>query len=219
MQPVLYVGNRNYSSWSLRPWLCLKWAAIAFDERFIELDQPGYGAEGIEEIKRISPAGRVPVLMVDGHAIWDSLAIAEWAAEQPDAKLLPDAWKCRARARSLAAEMHSGFPALRNELPANIRRRCKATGLSAEAQRDIARIDHMWAAREGSYICGARSIADAFYLPVATRFRTYNIVLSPQAAAYCNLMLSDPAFVEWEAKVLAEPERHFQRAPIDSLYR
>jgi glutathione S-transferase len=225
MTPHLHIGNRNYSSWSLRPWLCLRWAGIAFDETLIELDQPGYGAEGIAAVRAVSPSAKVPALRVGDTTIWDSLAIAEWAAEggTPGA-LLPADRERRAVVRAACAEMHSGFPALRRDLPMNIRRRCVATDLPDDTRRDIARVESLWTtlraanAADGPWLFGARSMADAFYLPVATRFRTYGVALPPAARAYVETTLADTAFREWEARVLAEPAVRFSRAPIDSLY-
>ncbi len=223
-RPRLFVGNRNYSSWSLRAWLCLEWAGIAHEQIAVELDQPGYGTTGIAELRGLSPTAKVPVLHTDNAVVWDSLAIAEWAAEQA-----PELWPAdptlRARARSLAAEMHAGFAALRRDLPMNISRRCVATALPQETRVDIARIDEMWsegraaAAGGGPYLCGERSIADAFYLPVATCMRTYAVALSAPAQAYADLLLADPSFRTWEQAVLSEPYRPFSRAPIDDLYR
>lgn len=225
MTPHLHIGNRNYSSWSLRPWLCLRWTGIAFDETLIELDQPGYGAEGIAAVRVVSPSGKVPALRVGATTIWDSLAIAEWAAEAgaPGA-LLPADREARAVIRAACAEMHSGFPALRRDLPMNIRRRCVATDLPEDTRRDIGRVESLWStlraghAANGPWLFGTRSMADAFYLPVATRFRTYGVALSPTAQAYCETTLADSAFREWETRVLSEPAVHFSRAPIDSLY-
>lgn len=226
MQVQLYIGNRNYSSWSLRAWLCLRWAGIPFDETLIELDQPGYGEGRIAEVLAVSPSGLVPVMRQAGEPVWDTLAIAEWAAEQTRGPaLLPSDPLQRAQVRSAVGEMHAGFAALRRELPMNLRRRCRAFGLSPAAQADIARIDQMWASlRErhgagGPFLFGARSLADAFYLPVATRMRSYDIALSPAAQTYGQTLLADRDFGEWEARVLAEPPRPFSRAPTDQLYR
>lgn len=225
MTPHLHIGNRNYSSWSLRPWLCLRWADIAFDETLIELDQLGYGAEGIAAVRAVSPSGKVPALRVGATTIWDSLAIAEWAAERgsPGA-LLPADRERRAMVRAACAEMHSGFPALRRDLPMNIRRRCVATDLPDDTYRDIARVEQLWGTlraahvADGPWLFGARSMADAFYLPVATRFRTYGVALSGAAQAYIETALADVAFHEWEERVLSEPAVRFSRAPIDALY-
>lgn len=226
MKPHLFIGNLNYSSWSLRSWLALRWAGIEFDETLIELDQPGYGEGSIGDVVAVSPSGRLPVLNIGNVAIWDSLAIAEWAAENSTTgPLLPDDPLDRAQMRSVVAEMHSGFAALRRDLPMNIRRRCVARDLPKETAAEIGRIDRMWAglrsshAQGGPWLFGRRSLADAFYLPVVTRLRTYAVTLSPDAHAYCETALADPAFADWERKVLAQPDRRFSRAPIDDLYR
>ncbi len=210
--PILFIGNKNYSSWSMRPWLALKWAGIAFDERLIPLGGVGYGKSQIPEVLAVSPSGKVPALQVDGHTVWDSLAICEWAAEQNPA-LWPQDPAVRAVARSAAAEMHSGFAALRRDFSMNLRRKGepRKTATSADAQADIARIDELWSQMRtqfgggGGYLFGDRCIADAIYAPVATRFRTYGLALSPAAQAYADALLADPAFQEWEAAAAAEP--------------
>ncbi len=224
MTPTLFVGNYNYSSWSLRPWLCLAWAEIAFAERFVDLDQAGYGGDGIAELKAISPTAKVPVLEIDGTRIWDSVAIAEWAAET-SGQLLPSAPVERALVRSAVAEMHSGFAALRRDLPMNIRRRCRAHGLPADTLRDLDRLSTLWDwgrnrfGDRGPYLFGQRSLADAFYLPVAARLRTYAVALaSDQAERYGAMLLEDEAFQIWEARVLAEPVRAFAQVPLDAVY-
>lgn len=224
MKPRLYVGNRNFSSWSLRAWLCLKWSGVAFEETFVELDQPGYGEGRIAEVLAVSPSGRVPALDLGRAVVWDSLAIAEWAAEQPGARLWPGDALLRAQARSVTAEMHAGFSGMRRDLSMNIRRHCTATGLPPETVADVARVDSMWSGlrrahgRRGPWLFGERSIADAFYLPVATRFRTYGVALSRDAQDYAQALLADPAFGEWESALLAEPARRFTRAGFDDLY-
>jgi glutathione S-transferase len=222
---LLFVGNRNYSSWSLRPWLVLKWSGLPFAEQLINLDQPGYGESKIAEILAVSPSGKVPALQVGATAIWDSLAISEWVADAaPAAQLWPANVLHRAVARAVTAEMHSGFTGIRRDLSMNIRRRTKAKGLPLETLADIARIDHLWTETRqgygaaGSYLFGHRTIADAFFTPVATRFRTYGIGLSDGAQAYCDTLLGDDGFVVWEQKVLAEPATRFSRAKIDDLY-
>lgn len=224
MTPRLTIGNRNYSSWSLRPWLCLRWANVVFEERFFDLDQPGYGEDGIAALLALSPNGKVPLLEVDGGAIWESVAIAEWAAEQPGAALLPADPLLRAQVRAAVAEMHAGFPALRRDLPMNIRRRCVASNLPADTTRDLKRLDALWSGMRrahgarGPYLFGRRSMADAFHLPVATRLRTYAVTLSPESDAYGRTLLADPAFLEWERRVLAEPRTIFSRAPLDAVF-
>jgi glutathione S-transferase len=225
MKPHLFVGNRNYSSWSLRGWLCLKWAGIAFNESVIDLNQPGYGEGRIADVLAVTQSGKVPAMRIGGETIWDTLAIAEWAAENSrgDA-LLPADSLVRAHVRATVGEMHAGFTALRTELPMNIRRRCVARGLTDAAKADIARIDQLWSsarqkyAKSRPFLFGPRSIADAFFVPVATRFRTYGTTLSPTSQQYCDLLLADAAFREWEAMVIAEVPKPFSRANIDGLY-
>lgn len=224
-KPHLYIGNCNYSSWSLRPWLALRWAGIDFDETSIDLDQPGYGAGGIAAIRAVSPTGKVPLLRIGGEAIWESIAIAEWAAEnsRTGALLLVDPGCTRPGARRDLRDARR----LRRVAPRlliNIRRRRRAGGLAAETLADIARVDAMWSelrgrhGARGPYLFGARSLADAFYLPVATRFRTYAIALSPAAQAYCDTLLADAAFRDWEARALAEPAKPFSRSGTDAMY-
>jgi glutathione S-transferase len=223
MKAQLWIGNRNYSSWSLRAWLCLKWAGVDFSETRIDLDQPGYGERRIAQVLAVSPSGMVPVLKLGSETIWDTMAIAEWAAETAP-ELLPSEHLARAAMRAAAGEMHAGFAALRSELPMNIRRRCKAEGLSGSARADVERIDRLWAtlreryAAAGAFLFGKRSIADAFYLPVATRFRTYGVALSAPAQAYADALLRDADFLVWERAALAEDPKPFSRARIDSLY-
>lgn len=210
--PVLFIGNKNYSSWSLRAWLALTWGGLAFEERVLPLGATGYGKSHMPDILAASPSGRVPALRLDdGVTIWDSLAISEWAAEQAPS-LWPSAAKARAHARAAAAEMHSYFQPLRREAPMNLRRRVKSPPpFSPEAAGDIARIEELWTmlrrlyGAEGPFLCGARSIADAFYAPIATRFRTYAVPLSPLAKAYCDTILSDAAFRAWDAAAANEP--------------
>lgn len=222
MTTTFYYGVRNYSSWSLRPWLALKWSGIAFKEAFVDLDQDGYGRSEVKDILAVSPSGKVPALHVDGLTIWDSLAICEWAAEQAPA-LWPADPRRRAEARSVACEMHSGFPAVRRDLSMNMRRRVPAQDWAADVRRDIARILEIWTTfrgrygAEGPFLFGVRSIADAFFTPVATRFRTYSVTLPPVAKSYADALLADPAFLEWER--LAEKEwRPFRSAPFDAMY-
>ncbi len=208
--PTLYIGNRNYSSWSLRPWLALKWAKVPFDEVVIPLGGPGYGKSQIPEILAVSPSGRVPALELHGTTNWDSLAIAEWATEQPNAGLLPSDPLARAVCRSAVAEMHSGFPAVRRDLSMNLRRRTRATGLPADTLTDIHRITELWSdLREkyggsGPWLFGQRSLADAFYAPVVTRFRSYGIDLPEVCASYSQALFGDPDFRAWEAGAEAE---------------
>jgi glutathione S-transferase len=212
MTTVLYIGNKNYSSWSLRPWLVLSWAGIPFEERVIPLGGPGYGQGKIAEVLAVSPSGRVPALAEGDLTVWDSLAIAEWAAERaPAARLWPEDPKTRAVCRSITCEMHAGFGALRRDLSMNIRRRTTARAWPDDTLADIARVEQLWAAtraRHGSggpFLFGARTIADAFYAPVATRLRTYGVAVQPATQAYCEAIFADPAFRAWEAAAEAEP--------------
>jgi glutathione S-transferase len=209
----LYIGNKNYSSWSLRPWLLMRQAGIAFDEVKLRLD-----FDDASPFKRtlatIAPSGRVPVLVDDGFAVWDTLAIAEYLAEKfPNKALWPASMRERARARSLCAEMHAGFAALRNSLPMNIEASLPEVGarkLRDEPQvaRDVARIVAMWseqlAVSGGPFLFGGFGIVDAYYAPVCTRFRTYGVALPPDAAAYARRALEMPAMQSWEAEARAE---------------
>jgi glutathione S-transferase len=205
--PRLYIGNKNYSSWSLRPWLVLRWGRIPFEEVEVRLDQPGYGVGGIAQIRAVSPTGQVPALVVDGYSIWDSLAISEWAAERSvTGSLWPNDGAARAMARAVTCEMHSGFAPLRRDLPMNITRRCQPPPESwpAETTRSIARIEELWVQMRarygaaGSFLFGSRSIADAFFTPVATRMRTYGVTLAAEAANYRDTLLANDDFREWE---------------------
>lgn len=209
MKPVLYVGNQNYSSWSMRPWLALTWAEIAFETRVIVLGGPGYMNRQMSEVLAVSPSGAVPALHVEGETIGDSLAIAEWAAERTPS-LWPEASITRALARSAAAEMHSGFGAIRARLPCNIRRRAEPREFDEEVRREVARIDALWVSLTsrfgGPYLFGASpTIADAFFTPVATRFRTYGVEVSAVAQRYADVLLANPAFLAWEKAGIAEP--------------
>lgn len=210
-RPLLYVGNQNYSSWSLRPWLALTWGGIPFDLCVIPMGGPGYTKRKSPEILRVSPSGTVPALGVGGETITDSLAICEWAAEQAPA-LWPRDAMTRALARSATAEMHAGFGALRSKLPCNIRRRTEPRAVDEDLRADIDRIEAIWAgllARFGGpYLFGATpTIPDAFFTPVATRFRTYGIELSKTAQAYAGTLLQNDAFRMWEAAGIREPWR------------
>lgn len=210
--PTLFIGNKAYSSWSMRPWLALKWAGVVFEERVIPLGGVGYGKSKIPEVLAVSPSGRVPALEIDGLTIWDSLAICEWAAEQHPA-LWPQDPIARALARSAAAEMHSGFAALRGHYSMNLRRKGQPTKQppADNVLADIARIDELWShlrgrfGGAGAHLCGPRSIADAMFTPVATRFRSYGVALSAPAQAYADTLLADPAFQEWDAAAQVEP--------------
>lgn len=218
--PVLHIGNKNYSSWSMRPWLALKWGEIAFDEHIIPLGGEGYGRSEIQAVREVSPSGRVPALHINHAVIYESLAICEWAAEQTPA-LWPSNALTRAEARSVACEMHAGFAALRRDLSMNIRRRLQAApALPADARVDLAQLYATWARlldrSGGPFLFGARSIADAMFAPVATRLRSYAIEAPAHAAAYCRAIFSDAIFQEWERAAEAEPWTIEQ---TEALYR
>ena len=176
---TLLIGSKNYSSWSLRPWLFLRKAAFEFTEQIVHFDESGYQAR----IAAVSPSHRVPLLIDADTKIWDSLAICEYAAESTH-RGLPGDRIARARARSVAAEMHSGFQALRNECPMNVRARNRRVPLTPELQADVARIDEIWSGcrkehgNAGGWLFGDFSIADAMFAPVFFRFQTYGAALS-----------------------------------------
>ena len=210
MKPILYVGNRNYSSWSMRPWLALTWGGIDFETRVVPLGGHGYASRQMPSVLAVYPAGTVPVLHVGDDVIGDSLAISEWAAERAPA-LWPEASVARAQARSAVCEMHSSFAALRATLVCNIRRRAEPRSLGEEVRRDVARIEAIWTSLRarfgagGPYLFGDRpTIADAFFTPVATRFRTYAVKIGAEAQRYADVLLKNPAFLEWEAGAVAE---------------
>jgi glutathione S-transferase len=208
MPLTLVIGNKNYSSWSMRPWIALKACNIAFDEVSIPLYT---GDADKQRILKFSRSGKVPVLVDGDITVWDSLAIIEYAAERfPDAKLWPEDRASRAHARSVSAEMHSGFAALRNECGMNLHRPVGTKALSADARADIDRIQESWAeCRErygklGPYLFGAFSGADAMYAPVVHRFRTYAIGVSLPVRDYMATMMALPAFQQWTRAGLAE---------------
>ncbi|MEQ1708287.1 MAG: glutathione S-transferase family protein [Terricaulis sp.] len=206
--PILYIGNKNYSSWSMRPWLALKWGGIAFEERVIPLGGEGYGRSEIKEVRAVSPSGRVPALHLGATIIHESLAICEWAAEQAPS-LWPAVALARAQARAVACEMHAGFAALRRDLSMNVRRRlAHAPQWPTDTLADLERLHALWAdlqARHGGpFLFGARSIADAMFAPVATRLRTYAVETPPGVRGYCETIFADAAFQEWERGAEAE---------------
>jgi glutathione S-transferase len=196
---LLVIGNKNYSSWSLRPWLAMKVLGLAFDEKRIPLDTPGTK----QEILRYSPAGKVPCLVDGSLAVWDSLAILEYLAERHP-QLWPAAAAERARARSISAEMHSGFANLRNHMGLNVRRRYPGRGRTPEVLEEIKRIDAIWSQAKGPFLFGAFGAADAMYAPVVLRFRTYEVRVSNRE--YAEAMLALPAMREWIEAAEREPE-------------
>jgi glutathione S-transferase len=204
MALTLYVGSKRYSSWSLRPYVALAQTGLAFETRTILLDQQ----DTKEQIARVTPAGRVPVLHDGELVIWDSLAICEYIAEQSPA-LWPTGRAERARARSISAEMHSGFAALRRDMPMDVVADKRGQGHTPQALADAARVQAIW--REcldssgGPFLFGELSIADAMFAPVVTRFRTYGVDLDAPLAAYAQSVLGLPAMREWIADAEREP--------------
>ena len=210
----LYIGNKNYSSWSMRPWVLLKQAGIAFDEVKLRFDAFSPESKFKTELARISPAGRVPVLVDGDLAVWDTLAIAEYVAERfPDKKLWPQDVKSRARARSVCAEMHSGFGALRSHFPMNIEAALPEVGVRVLAEQagvrdDLARLVGMWSAlletSGGPMLFGAFGIADAFFAPVVMRLNTYRVPVPAPIAAYMQRVTALPGVDAWVKDAMAE---------------
>jgi glutathione S-transferase len=220
MRLQLVIGNKNYSSWSMRPWVLLRQAAIPFEEVQLKFDQN----TKVVGIEKYSKASKVPVLLIDGEPVWDSLAIAETAAEMfPDKQLWPADEVARRLARSACAEMHSGFQALRGKMPMNIRSRYPGKGLTPESQRDIDRVVALWTeCRErfggsGSLLFGRFSVADAFFAPVVMRFHAYAVKLPRLAQDYCDAVQALSAVREWcdaarrETDFVAEDEPYASR--------
>lgn len=209
--PILFIGNKNYSSWSMRPWLVLRWANIAFQEELIPLGPRGAGLN--PAIVAVNPSGTVPALELhEGETVWDTMSICEWAHEHAsDAGLWPKDPLARALARSASAEMHAGFAPLRQEMPMNVKRRKAQHVLSDAAKANVARIDALLSAlmtrfdpQGTGWLFGHHTIADAFYAPVATRFRTYNVALSPLTQKWCDALFNDPDFQAWERDATLE---------------
>lgn len=205
---MLVIGNKAYSSWSLRPWLALMHTGQPFEEVVIPLRQP----ETKADILRHSPAGKVPVLRHGDLVIWDSLAIGEYLAETfPAAGLWPADPAVRAVARSISAEMHAGFAEVRRHMSMDLKRRRPGVGRTPEVEAEIARITQIWRdARgrfggDGPFLFGAFSIADAMYAPVCTRFVTYAVSLDPVSQAYVDSVLALPAMQAWTAAAMDEP--------------
>jgi glutathione S-transferase len=204
---TLVIANKNYSSWSMRPWVLLRGREVAFRERMLKFESP----EWRDQIARLSPSGLVPVLWEGepgaGFATWDTLAIAERLHELfPDRGIWPADARLRARARSAAAEMHSGFRALRAAMPMNIRSRYPGKGMNEGVARDIARISAIWAAAKRPYLFGEFGAADAFYAPVAMRLVTYGVELKGAARDYQRALLESPGVKAWSADAVKETE-------------
>jgi glutathione S-transferase len=206
---TIYLGNRNYASWSLRAWLALKATGAAFEEVVIPLFQPG----SKETLLKYSPNGKVPALHHHEIVVWDSLAIAGYLGDIfPDAGLCPTDPAAKAVARSISAEMHAGFQALRSQMPMNIRSSFPGRDITPEVQADINRVMAIWrqcrgrfGEKNGDFLFGSFTIADAMYAPVVTRFRTYKVDLEREADAYCDAVMALPAMQEWAAAARNEP--------------
>jgi glutathione S-transferase len=209
---TLVIGNRNYSSWSLRGWLMARVAGIEFEEIVVPLDLPDTQAA----IRKHSPSGRVPVLLHRGLAVWESLAIAEYLNDiRPEAGLWPASVSARAHARSISTEMHAGFMELREKMPMNIRASMPGKGMTPAVRAEIERITSMWrdcrkrfagaAPRDDGFLFGAFTAADAMYAPVVTRLRTYAVPMDTDTDAYCKAVLAHPAMKDWVDAARNEP--------------
>lgn len=217
----LYIGNKNYSSWSMRPWVLLKQCGIPFEEVLVRFDAFQAGSEFRHTIDAVSPVGKVPVLVDDGLVVWDTLAIAEYLAEQFPAKALwPQDSKARARARSVCAEMHSGFAALRSACPMNIEASLPDIGQliwrdKPAVRADVARVVAMWdellTQHSGPMLFGEFSIADAYYAPVAMRLKTYALPVPASITAYIHRLCDTAGVKAWIDDALLENDfRNFE---------
>ena len=206
----LFIGNKVYSSWSLRPWIVMKAKGIAFQETLVQLradDTP-------ERIGKVSPSGKVPCLVDGDVTVWESLAIMEYLAETfPDKGIWPKEPRARAHARAISSEMHAGFQALRNHCPMTITQRFKAKPLPADVQANVTRITAIWnearttfgANAGGPFLYGEFSAADGMYAPVVSRFHTYSIAVDPVSQAYSDAVRAHPAYKAWVSEAAAEP--------------
>jgi glutathione S-transferase len=224
----LYIGNKNYSSWSMRPWVLMTEAGIAFDEVKLRFDSFEADSAFKREITRVSPVGKVPVLVDEGLSVWDTLAIAEYLHERfPDKQLWPADAKQRARARSVVAEMHAGFSALRTHCPMNIEAQLPDVGERVWREQpavraDVERIVQMWrellAQHQGPMLFGAFGIADAFYSPVVMRFATYALPVPPEVAAYMQRVQALQSVAAWCRDARSERDfRDFEEPYRSSL--
>jgi glutathione S-transferase len=225
----LYVGNKNYSSWSMRPWVLMRQAGIEFDEVFVRFDSFAPDSTFKRQLAGISPTGRVPVLevMIDGdrQRIWDSLAIAEYLAERfPERGLWPEGSAARALARCVTAEMHSSFQGLRSSFPMNIEARLAEVGArmlleQPQASADLARIGQIWKdcldASGGPFLFGTFGIPDAFFAPAVMRIRSYGLPLDPVCAGYADRVVQAPGVAAWITGALAEHDFR----PFEEPYR
>jgi glutathione S-transferase len=204
----LVIGNKNYSSWSFRPWIAMKVAGIAFEEEVISLD----AADFKQRVSKVSGTGKVPALADGGVKVWESLAILEYLGETfPQARLWPADPAARAHARAIAAEMHAGFVPLRRHLPMNMWRPVIRRELTPEARANVRRIEDMWTdcrtrfGAGGPFLFGGFGAADAMYAPVVSRFHTYAVDIGPMARAYMDAVMALPAWQQWRTAALGEP--------------
>lgn len=222
----LYIGNKNYSSWSMRPWVLLREAGIPFEEVLLRFDGFGPTSAFKAEVTRLSPAGRVPILEDDGLIVWDTLAIAEYLAEKfPTHRLWPEDARQRARARSVCAEMHAGFSALRTHFPMNIEASLPEAGAQVlrdqdAVRTDLARLEQMWgellsAASGGPLLFGRFTIADAYFAPVVMRMLTYGVTVSPEVRRYVGAVSALPSVQAWRRDALKEHDFR----PFEEPYR
>lgn len=212
----LYIGNKNYSSWSMRPWVLMTGAGIPFEEKMVRFDSFDAQSSFKSVVGSINPVGKVPVLVDDGFAIWDTLAIAEYLAERfPEKNLWPLDARARARARSVCAEMHSGFTALRNHCPMNIEAELPEVGARVLAEQpavraDLERIVAMWSAAlrssGGPFLFGTFGIVDAYFAPVVMRLRTYALPVPAEITAYMAAVQAAPGVAAWIEAALAEQD-------------
>ena len=212
----LYIGNKNYSSWSMRPWVLMRQAGITFDEVMVRFDSFDADSDFKRALKDVNPVGKVPVLVDGDLAVWDTLAIAEYLAERfPDKALWPTDPKARARARSVCAEMHAGFTALRSACPMNIEASLPDVGALAWRDKpgvraDVARLEAMWTAllntHGGPMLFGDFSIADAYFAPVCMRLRTYGLPVSSTVSAYVDRVVALSGVAAWIGDALAEKD-------------
>jgi glutathione S-transferase len=203
----LIIGNKNYSSWSFRPWLAMKVANIPFEEEVIPLDASNFKTR----LGEFSGNGKVPLLIDGDTYVWESVAILEYLAEKfPSAKLWPSDLALRAKARAIAAEMHAGFSPLRRDLPMNMRRPVRRRELTAEAQSNVRRIETIWtdcrrqSASGGSFLFGGFGAADAMYAPIVSRLHTYDVAVAAPCRDYMDAIMALPAWMEWHRGALAE---------------
>ena len=217
----LYIGNKNYSSWSMRPWVLLQQSGIAFTETMVRFDSFDAGSQFKATLQGITPTGKVPLLVDGDLAIWDTLAIAEYLAERfPEKHLWPADRAARARARSVCAEMHSGFTALRGACPMNIEAHLADTGAliwrdKPAVRADVQRLVDMWTgllqAHGGPLLFGEFTVADAFFAPVCMRLKTYALPVPPNVAAYVERVCALPGVQNWITQALAEKDfRNFE---------